>query len=1446
MKNRTSIYKNLQFRTGTGDAYYQIRITKNGINYGMDKIVSCDVQQMLCGGGIGVEIGQACAATCTLVLFESSANWERMAKFTVSFRIVSGDGMENTSWYDIGQFYTDTRSEDNAGQLTIVAYDSMLLMEKTWTDSIPSEDLPASWPITARAWATLIQENNLATFADLTQLDDTIAFVGLDTTSSIRDVLKSIATVHGGNWTVLANGNLSLIQYVNLVDEDPTDTDAYIDLGQAEESIETSPALPAVTGVHLETDAGTVMEYGSDSGYVVRAVCNVATTEGITEFCLTKVGQFIYKPFTAYNVCIDPAIELGDSVKINGVGYQVMALDLRLNGLITATVSAPYDQEVDHEYAFPNKDAQTYRKVMAAVEEGMSDYVTKEEHESSLVQTEQSITATVSATYVTQNVYNEQIAEIQSQLDGSIQTWSGNAVPTLNNEPAVDWTTAGEKAEHVGDTYFVNSDAGIPEAGNYYRFENNNGVYSWQIITDSALTEALAQAAAAQAAADAAQDSADAAQSTANSASATAQLKGRIFVVQPTPPYDKGDLWFNSTSSDIKVCTREGGRQTGSFVSSDWVKRDKYTDDTSLNNFINNVYNVAVQSIQNQIDQKAETYYQDTDPAVQWGAAIAGIAVVGIDKIGVWDSSEHEGDLWFRTTDKTTWYFDGSEWVQQSIPDEVFDQIDGKAQIFVGQPYAPYHVGDLWFKSAEDDIKTCISQRIEPEGAFNEADWVKYNKYTDDTKANQVDQNLTTFKNTFSINPQDIRAEVEKRVISNHSETRTSFGWLLNDTAHIWYSNNNEVVRFNQSGVYVKGEIRATTGYIGNDSSGFTIGATNIRNTMTSLADTTNDGIYIGTDGIALGKGKFKVTKAGVITATSGTIGGFTITASSMYTNNQSSYSGTGSGIYMGSSGFRIGSKFKVDNSGNLTLTGGSISINDSGGSVAFSVSNVGAVTATNLTLNGGSININNKFKVDSSGNLTASSGTFSGNVYAKNIQYGGTAGTLNGGAIATNTLNGDRLLDGSIYGSSSGTGKIRQGSLTGLDVAQNTISGGSGGNIKSNTLSDLNVVSSGYSTAALGEGIKNTLTSADTLALGMNASTASRLSYFAAKNISATSSMYAPEFYVELGNDNQLGLKEHYHTITISDGKVQLGKPTKTKPSPFELGDIVDSLAAVRVGVNDYEKISNAWYVPVKATAYKAGGQSSTYEIASETKNVNVNDVYNYGKNSVDISTITAQTFSVVSSDKSIAVADANTDYTSPNIRARVKIDLASDGSVTKSVYARVSLNGTKARNAGRNGITVKAFGYERDEYGAIDYSECYATLGDDDGTTRTVGSLDNSEALGWAYRYGLDDAVDSFTIARTGVNDYTQIGNAWYVPVKATVYKTGGQTTDNITGTDTKNVNVNDVVNAARSYGCNGTVQITSTSGDSAYVKIYDREGSQVFGRWISYSDNPYSFSN
>lgn len=56
---------------------------------------------------------------------------------------------------------------------------------------------------------------------------------------------------------------------------------------------------------------------------------------------------------------------------------------------------------------------------------------------------------------------------------------------------------------------------------------------------------------------------------------------------------------------------------------------------------------------------------------------------------------------------------------------------------------------------------------------------------------------------------------------------------------------------------------------------GFTIGSTYIANNTTALAGAANS-VYLGTNGISCGT-TFKVTKAGALTAKSGTIGGFTI-----------------------------------------------------------------------------------------------------------------------------------------------------------------------------------------------------------------------------------------------------------------------------------------------------------------------------------------------------------------------------------------------------------------------------------------------------------------------------------------------------------------------------------------------------------------------------------------
>lgn len=85
-----------------------------------------------------------------------------------------------------------------------------------------------------------------------------------------------------------------------------------------------------------------------------------------------------------------------------------------------------------------------------------------------------------------------------------------------------------------------------------------------------------------------------------------------------------------------------------------------------------------------------------------------------------------------------------------------------------------------------------------------------------------------------------------------------------NGVLEVYNGSDSLVGRMNNTGLY------AIAGTIG----GWTIGTASLYNGMTSLDDTSHNGVWIGTDGIALGQGRFKVTNAGAMTATNATISG--------------------------------------------------------------------------------------------------------------------------------------------------------------------------------------------------------------------------------------------------------------------------------------------------------------------------------------------------------------------------------------------------------------------------------------------------------------------------------------------------------------------------------------------------------------------------------------------
>lgn len=142
-----------------------------------------------------------------------------------------------------------------------------------------------------------------------------------------------------------------------------------------------------------------------------------------------------------------------------------------------------------------------------------------------------------------------EIDELHKQVDGNITTYFYSGVPTLSTLPTTEWKVE-EYNVHLGDLYYDR------DTGYAYRFALINNTYQWEKIVDNDVVEALALA---------------------NAANDTADSKRRVFTMQPIPPYDNGDLWFNN--EEIYICQISKGKSE-TYADGDFIIATKYTDDT--------------------------------------------------------------------------------------------------------------------------------------------------------------------------------------------------------------------------------------------------------------------------------------------------------------------------------------------------------------------------------------------------------------------------------------------------------------------------------------------------------------------------------------------------------------------------------------------------------------------------------------------------------------------------------------------------------------------------------------------------------------------------------------------------------------------------------------------------------------------------------------------------
>lgn len=182
---------------------------------------------------------------------------------------------------------------------------------------------------------------------------------------------------------------------------------------------------------------------------------------------------------------------------------------------------------------------------------------------------------------------------------------------------------------------------------------------------------------------------------------------------------------------------------------------------TSLEKFVVS----AVNDLQEQIDGNITTYYY------------SGVPTLTNLPVSEWEESQynvHLGDLYY---DKDTgyayrFYFDSDTniygWIKLTDSDvtealalanAASDTADSKKRIFTIEPIPPYDNGDLWIKNME--IYICQISKSKEE-TFDKNDFIIATKYTDDTYAIGVGNDLQVVNGQVAINTNNIQDTIKK------------------------------------------------------------------------------------------------------------------------------------------------------------------------------------------------------------------------------------------------------------------------------------------------------------------------------------------------------------------------------------------------------------------------------------------------------------------------------------------------------------------------------------------------------------------------------------------------------------------------------------------------------------------------------------------------------------
>lgn len=282
----------------------------------------------------------------------------------------------DTAWIPKGTFWINTREEDPLmNTVTLHCVDAMMFGEQ---DFIPEDSDLQLWnDETMRTVANMcVQKINASAtgvnvvFDNPNDIQNTAPYIlnAPPVGYTVRQILSGIAAAHGGNFIITPQNHLRFIPLI------PTDTEVDIQTNVSNFTLSKKYEAFGQVVFNFESDDGSTVsalypDVDKPNGPVIETKMLGMTNSGyattIAQNVYNAIKTYLYSPYKASDAILDPAMELGDGLTINGLYTVIAVLDETCDGLYSANIEAPSYEETDYEFVYQTKSDKNLERKLA-------------------------------------------------------------------------------------------------------------------------------------------------------------------------------------------------------------------------------------------------------------------------------------------------------------------------------------------------------------------------------------------------------------------------------------------------------------------------------------------------------------------------------------------------------------------------------------------------------------------------------------------------------------------------------------------------------------------------------------------------------------------------------------------------------------------------------------------------------------------------------------------------------------------------------------------------------------------------------------------------------------------------------------------------------------------------------------------------------------------------